>query len=85
MIFLMAVFVAFSIILCKNRYILAYKNENHILEQEIVKNVHVHKSSNWIVLKHPTCTEDGISVKICRECKRKYREKHLEKTGHIGT
>ena len=81
----MAVFVAFSIILCKNRYILAYKNENHILEQEIVKNVHVHKSSNWIVLKHPTCTEDGISVKICRECKRKYREKHLEKTGHIGT
>ena len=81
MIFLIAISLAFSVILCKNRY----KNETHISEQETTKTVHVHKSPNWTVLRYPTCTEDGISVKICREYNRKYREKRLEKTGHIGT
>lgn len=85
MIFLIDISLAFSVILCKNRYILAYKNETHISEQETTKTVHVHKSPNWTVLRYPTCTEDGISVKICREYNRKYREKRLEKTGHIGT
>ena len=44
-----------------------------------------HISSNWIITKEPTCTENGERQQICTECKEVLVTEEIKATGHSFT